>query len=105
LPHSPPPPSTSLPFPYTTLFRSPYIISTTPTPPPPPHSHRHGRRPGGRWWPPTEAAGPSACSNCMVFLFTFLSYTCFHLTLCQLDRKSTRLNSSHVSISYAVFCL
>src|SRR5699024_12176541 len=24
---------------------------------------------------------------------------------CQLDRKSTRLNSSHVSISYAVFCL
>src|SRR5699024_11389801 len=25
--------------------------------------------------------------------------------LCHLDRKSTRLNSSHVSISYAVFCL
>src|SRR5699024_851484 len=24
---------------------------------------------------------------------------------CYLDRKSTRLNSSHVSISYAVFCL
>src|SRR5699024_12809040 len=24
---------------------------------------------------------------------------------CALDRKSTRLNSSHVSISYAVFCL
>src|SRR5438067_7639756 len=24
---------------------------------------------------------------------------------CGLDRKSTRLNSSHVSISYAVFCL
>src|SRR5699024_11574852 len=24
---------------------------------------------------------------------------------CFLDRKSTRLNSSHVSISYAVFCL
>src|SRR5207249_6807709 len=24
---------------------------------------------------------------------------------CRLDRKSTRLNSSHVSISYAVFCL
>src|SRR5690606_22648333 len=24
---------------------------------------------------------------------------------CQLDRKSTRLNSSHVKISYAVFCL
>src|SRR5699024_11032302 len=25
--------------------------------------------------------------------------------VCTLDRKSTRLNSSHVSISYAVFCL
>src|SRR5437773_8999798 len=26
-------------------------------------------------------------------------------TLCGLDRKSTRLNSSHITISYAVFCL
>src|SRR5439155_7920830 len=26
-------------------------------------------------------------------------------TLVELDRKSTRLNSSHVAISYAVFCL
>src|SRR5690349_23478428 len=26
-------------------------------------------------------------------------------TCCGLDRKSTRLNSSHVEISYAVFCL
>src|SRR5699024_12344988 len=26
-------------------------------------------------------------------------------TLAETDRKSTRLNSSHVSISYAVFCL
>src|SRR5690606_42103802 len=25
--------------------------------------------------------------------------------VCYLDRKSTRLNSSHVKISYAVFCL
>src|SRR5699024_12394139 len=29
---------------------------------------------------------------------------CFK-TICNVDRKSTRLNSSHVSISYAVFCL
>src|SRR5699024_11963431 len=28
-----------------------------------------------------------------------------HRSPLQLDRKSTRLNSSHVSISYAVFCL
>src|SRR5690625_6546575 len=27
------------------------------------------------------------------------------LTLLEIDRKSTRLNSSHVAISYAVFCL
>src|SRR6266571_247508 len=29
----------------------------------------------------------------------------FRLTLAPTDRKSTRLNSSHMSISYAVFCL
>src|SRR5438876_2302524 len=29
----------------------------------------------------------------------------FHVKLISLDRKSTRLNSSHPSISYAVFCL
>src|SRR5699024_11342253 len=28
-----------------------------------------------------------------------------HLFVIHVDRKSTRLNSSHVSISYAVFCL
>src|SRR3712207_7356463 len=28
-----------------------------------------------------------------------------HLELSPLDRKSTRLNSSHANISYAVFCL
>src|SRR5437667_8411072 len=26
-------------------------------------------------------------------------------TRCEQDRKSTRLNSSHITISYAVFCL
>src|SRR2546430_13651840 len=29
----------------------------------------------------------------------------FHEGLAQIDRKSTRLNSSHSQISYAVFCL
>src|SRR5699024_12846670 len=29
----------------------------------------------------------------------------YHIGIRILDRKSTRLNSSHVSISYAVFCL
>src|SRR5207249_11313639 len=31
--------------------------------------------------------------------------TRYSVTSMSLDRKSTRLNSSHVSISYAVFCL
>src|SRR5699024_12554705 len=31
--------------------------------------------------------------------------TVIYGTLSSIDRKSTRLNSSHVSISYAVFCL
>src|SRR5205814_3338969 len=29
----------------------------------------------------------------------------WHLSVCSEDRKSTRLNSSHLGISYAVFCL
>src|SRR5699024_11578630 len=36
-------------------------------------------------------------------LFPLYCHVCTPLQL--LDRKSTRLNSSHVSISYAVFCL
>src|SRR2546430_5309816 len=34
-----------------------------------------------------------------------LSDATFESARCQLDRKSTRLNSSHSQISYAVFCL
>src|SRR3712207_8253254 len=37
------------------------------------------------------------------FFFIFYSYLSF--SLFALDRKSTRLNSSHANISYAVFCL
>src|SRR5690625_5973153 len=33
------------------------------------------------------------------------TYDSFRSTVSQRDRKSTRLNSSHVAISYAVFCL
>src|SRR5207249_6902317 len=35
----------------------------------------------------------------------FERYKTFKRGLHEADRKSTRLNSSHVSISYAVFCL
>src|SRR5690606_41286475 len=34
----------------------------------------------------------------------FMQIALAFLTTYQLDRKSTRLNSSHVKISYAVFC-
>src|SRR5438045_6547615 len=34
-----------------------------------------------------------------------IMFKCFMLSSTQLDRKSTRLNSSHLGISYAVFCL
>src|SRR5699024_12523967 len=34
-----------------------------------------------------------------------LIFACASRAVATLDRKSTRLNSSHVSISYAVFCL
>src|SRR3989442_4302992 len=35
----------------------------------------------------------------------FLSNPVIHTRYSEADRKSTRLNSSHVRISYAVFCL
>src|SRR3712207_8460582 len=75
------PPRSTL-FPYTTLFRSPDAQEEPDRP--------HGRRPLPRepalrvrvppaLPPPAEGRG--------------------------VDRKSTRLNSSHANISYAVFCL
>src|SRR3712207_8484600 len=36
---------------------------------------------------------------------TWLLRTVEHASLEEIDRKSTRLNSSHANISYAVFCL
>src|SRR5690554_2705738 len=44
------------------------------------------------------------------WLFAYNFYTCVYTAVQdviepRLDRKSTRLNSSHVRISYAVFCL
>src|SRR5438876_9581145 len=76
------PPRSTL-FPYTTLFRShraaPRVVRPARRPHPP--SPRRSRRGGGtrsRWTRGSRR---------------------------RKDRKSTRLNSSHPSISYAVFCL
>src|SRR5690606_41743868 len=72
-------------FPYTTLFRSCW-------------------KPGRGWQ--RSWYGGTSCGN------SLLQYgpeattptRCSHASSA-LDRKSTRLNSSHVKISYAVFCL
>src|SRR5699024_12625280 len=67
-------------FPYTTLFRPPCPRSTPPARP----------RASGARAPRTR--GRSGVHHPIG-------------PVPQIDRKSTRLNSSHVSISYAVFCL
>src|SRR5690242_21821105 len=76
------PPRSTL-FPYTTLFRSPWIHKY-------PHFSMVGPRIGFlqeslRWWDFWLKGEPTG--------------------VMREDRKSTRLNSSHMSISYAVFCL
>src|SRR5699024_11941565 len=78
----PPPPRPTL-FPYTTLFRS----SISPV-----CARSSSRRPRTSG---SDAHGPRTAS--------LDSNGDLHRH--RADRKSTRLNSSHVSISYAVFCL
>src|SRR5690625_5723772 len=96
-----PPPSTTL-FPYTTLFRS-----ATPS--------------AGQWACPMQCEGdktydqPGDCPVCGMDLVPVQpelsaedkTYNTLRkkFWVALADRKSTRLNSSHVAISYAVFCL
>src|SRR5438270_3941556 len=74
-------PPTSTLFPYTTLFRS-SIHNSLHKPIHNSHTTSDSSRPG-----------------------TVLQYSSKHDHLHISDRKSTRLNSSHSQISYAVFCL
>src|SRR2546421_7809349 len=75
------PPRSTL-FPYTTLFRSIQEITTL----------------------VNCSASPTACGPVPVNSFTANNPTTKNFEP-RIDRKSTRLNSSHDQISYAVFCL
>src|SRR5205807_10329380 len=77
-----PPPHSSTLFPYTTLFRS----------------RRPHRPASGPHDPVSDRRGDRAASSCPLYLRAGLK-------LDHEDRKSTRLNSSHLVISSAVSCL
>src|SRR2546429_6688162 len=77
------PPRSTL-FPYTTLFRSPLVVALVTLAP-----------------YIVDILFTSAFRNSV----PILRIHAFTLGLLYLDRKSTRLNSSHGYISYAVFCL
>src|SRR3712207_6851440 len=79
------PPRSTL-FPYTTLFRSAEGVQDMKTIPP----------------PEFQATGPSKV--CRKDALRFIN-ALFGSAVAAGDRKSTRLNSSHANISYAVFCL
>src|SRR5699024_11512453 len=95
----PPPPPISPPFPYTTLFRSAKLFGG------------HGKRGGlGKH---CSHRGSTGCGHVGPRQH-HLGWEHSSRQDCRAgevhcgdhpDRKSTRLNSSHVSISYAVFCL
>src|SRR5690242_21233257 len=87
------PPRSTL-FPYTTLFRSdvrataPHGLDAARAPVVAQPVRRDGEHPGPR-----------------IALRVVHRQRALHVDEHVLDRKSTRLNSSHMSISYAVFCL
>src|SRR5689334_23735437 len=76
------PPRSTL-FPYTTLFRSVQIVNGL-----------------------VNGMILALVASGLTLIFGIMDIVNFaHGDLFMLDRKSTRLNSSHSSISYAVFCL
>src|SRR3712207_8416381 len=99
------PPRSTL-FPYTTLFRSPGSVRV--------ELFDFFNRPQGLlvvqgerfgFYAPGEnqyLTGPASPANVSRFLPLALPVS---ELVSVLDRKSTRLNSSHANISYAVFCL
>src|SRR5207249_12335313 len=88
-----PPPRPTL-FPYTTLFRSRLVSQGA----------LRGRA-GGNVGPLNLLHGPLDLGTQEMKHLLEGDLFAFVLLQGRADRKSTRLNSSHVSISYAVFCL
>src|SRR2546430_8831520 len=81
------PPRSTL-FPYTTLFRSPRRAPSA-------SANGAGKfRWHARVWPEELVSGGDGQQRQQK-----------EAPCCEIDRKSTRLNSSHSQISYAVFCL
>src|SRR5256885_10235517 len=83
------PPRSTL-FPYTTLFRSPPPASSQPT--------RGWKSTTPCWWGRPAANDSHPCPRSTEPILEGRAAG-------GRDRKSTRLNSSHLVISYAVFCL
>src|SRR3712207_8184805 len=86
------PPRSTL-FPYTTLFRS--------------HTEAHISKFEARPSTLINRAAPTARHSTSTEKIAPLAVSVSFVNIFQtsLDRKSTRLNSSHANISYAVFCL
>src|SRR5690349_21933047 len=87
------PPRSTL-FPYTTLFRSTWILLCRAL-------HTDSRQ-GERTPMSITVYTKPACVQCNA---TYRALDKVGVDYQVVDRKSTRLNSSHVEISYAVFCL
>src|SRR5690606_41606489 len=96
------PPPWSTRFPYTTLFRSWDVTARDPTLLVYLKSYRN-TIPVPRHWSQKRKylQGKRGIEKPPFELPDFIAST----GISRIDRKSTRLNSSHVKISYAVFCL
>src|SRR5690242_21078110 len=88
-----PPPISTL-FPYTTLFRSHLVAFAA----------LYAAHQVGDHWVQTQDQADRKGRPGAEGRITCAAHVMTYTATCQ-DRKSTRLNSSHMSISYAVFCL
>src|SRR3712207_8282500 len=89
------PPRSTL-FPYTTLFRSQRKFTVTP------RLHPWSENELGRLARQYGVSNEAMLRRLVTLEHASMDY---YLERRQEDRKSTRLNSSHANISYAVFCL